>query len=155
MVRDRQHREAPGPVSVFGREGLQPTLHSAESHAALGEPHAEQVEAADLLVNQTALKIGIVGISAPAADGRLRFDLDGARGSATVVRAGSELTVFSAFGRHRLVVQDPLHAAIPEDVVGRISSSSAASAASRSYSCRTSRASSSAASTRRAASPSS
>ena len=50
-------------------------------------------------------------------DGRLRFDFDGAKGSATVVRTGEELTVFSAFGRHRLQVRDPLHAALPEEVV--------------------------------------
>jgi 3-methylcrotonyl-CoA carboxylase alpha subunit len=53
----------------------------------------------------------------PGPDGRLRFDLDGAKGSATVVRSGEELTVFSAFGRHRLQVRDPLHAALPEEVV--------------------------------------
>ncbi len=52
-----------------------------------------------------------------APDGRLRFDLDGARGSATVVRTGEALAVFSAFGRHRLQVRDPLHAALPEEVV--------------------------------------
>ncbi len=52
-----------------------------------------------------------------AAYGRLRFDLDGAKGSATVVRTGDELTVFSAFGRHRLQVRDPLHAALPEEIV--------------------------------------
>jgi 3-methylcrotonyl-CoA carboxylase alpha subunit len=52
-----------------------------------------------------------------APDGRLRFDLDGAQDSATVVRTGGELTVFSTFGRHRLRVEDPLHAAMPEEVV--------------------------------------
>jgi 3-methylcrotonyl-CoA carboxylase alpha subunit len=47
----------------------------------------------------------------------LRFDLDGVQGSATVVRSGDELTVFSAFGRHRLQIRDPLHAAMPDEVV--------------------------------------
>jgi 3-methylcrotonyl-CoA carboxylase alpha subunit len=52
-----------------------------------------------------------------APDGGLRFDLDGAKGHATVVRTDAELAVFSAFGRHRLQVRDPLHAAMPEEVV--------------------------------------
>jgi 3-methylcrotonyl-CoA carboxylase alpha subunit len=49
--------------------------------------------------------------------GRLRFDLDGEQGSASAVRTGAELTIFSACGRHRLQVRDPLHAAMPEEVV--------------------------------------
>ena len=52
-----------------------------------------------------------------APDGRLRFDLDGLQGRATVVRSDDELTVFSAAGRHRLLIRDPLHAALPEEVV--------------------------------------
>jgi 3-methylcrotonyl-CoA carboxylase alpha subunit len=50
-------------------------------------------------------------------DGRLRFDFDGELGSAGVVREGAELFVFSSFGCHRLQVRDPLHAAVPEEVV--------------------------------------
>jgi 3-methylcrotonyl-CoA carboxylase alpha subunit len=49
--------------------------------------------------------------------GRVRFDIAGEQGSASVVRTGAELTVFSASGRHRLHVRDPLHAAMPEEVV--------------------------------------
>jgi 3-methylcrotonyl-CoA carboxylase alpha subunit len=53
--------------------------------------------------------------------GRLRFDLDGEQGTASVVRTGAELTVFSAFGRHRVRVKDRLHAAMPEEVAsGRL-----------------------------------
>ncbi len=56
-----------------------------------------------------------------APDGRLRFDLDGVQGDATVVRSRDELTVFSAAGRQRLLIRDPLHAALPEEVVsGRL-----------------------------------
>ncbi len=52
-----------------------------------------------------------------APGGRLRFELDDVQGSATVVRSADELTVFSAAGRHRLLIRDALHAALPEEVV--------------------------------------
>ena len=52
-----------------------------------------------------------------APDGRLRFDLDGMRSSATVVRLGPELIIFSPSGRHRLEVHDPLTAGMADEVV--------------------------------------
>ncbi len=52
-----------------------------------------------------------------APDGRLRFDLDGVRSSATVVRLGPELIIFSPAGRHRLEIHDPLTAGMADEIV--------------------------------------
>jgi 3-methylcrotonyl-CoA carboxylase alpha subunit len=49
-------------------------------------------------------------------DGRLRVDLDGLRGSTTVVRSGQELTVMLTTGRYRLEVHDPLTAGMEDEV---------------------------------------
>ncbi len=93
---DNQHSFELGD----GARALQITVHYRPGHFLLELPGGSVQASGEL-----------------DADGRLRFALDGANGDATVVRTGDDIALFSAFGRHRLQIKDPLHATIPEEVV--------------------------------------